>query len=114
MNKSMIMMVLLLLVSSLSRFRLDMLEVNEKLNKFYKEISQSGISYIIKDNVYVIYDFEYINEISSEFFNDYRVYLVKYTDTFFGISIEIERGFLKRTITEEYEIKKGDKYEKFN
>lgn len=113
--KNSLLKLFLILLSSLSlnmqRYKDN---VKERFDIFYQRIMSEGISYVIDDQISLIYNYDSIKNIADEIFKDNCVSIKEYNGVLFELEVKVEKYFFTAFICEKYELKKGDMYEKFN
>jgi hypothetical protein len=104
-------LLILIIISTSVNFNKKVAIAEEKLDLFYKGIEDGAMSYVLNDEVYLIFDYAYIDEIADVIFKDDVVYIEKINSTHFVITIFVEEKFLNKKVREEIYIRKGDLYD---
>lgn len=105
---------LILLFSMQIDYKMDIIQVEKKLDIFYQKLSEESLNYGIGDEVFITYNYEQVEKISRDIFNKHEIRILKYNSTFFIIEIIVNKGIYKDVIREKYQIQRGNLYEKLN
>ena len=111
MMKSIIEMIIIIVITVVLNFNKKIALVGEKMDLFYRGIEESSISYKLDNEVFLVFDYEYIKEIANVTFKGFEVYIDKKSDCYFIITVLVEEKFLNKEIKEEIYLKKGDIYD---
>ena len=107
MKKNIFKTLLLFSLSGYLQFLTDLEDTKLKLDDFSDLVVQEGLDYLINDEVYIIYDFDYINDVSNKLFINYKI--VNQTSTSFDMEVKVTKSIFTKVLVERYQIVKGEK-----
>lgn len=102
---------IMLIVTTILNFNKKVAIIEEKLDLFYKVIEGSSYIYNIDDEVYLIFDYQYVEEIALTTFEGFEVYINKESESYFSVIVVIKEKFLNKEIKEDFYLKRGDIYD---
>ena len=88
--------------------------IKEKLNLFSENIEENSINYILDTEFLLVFDYEYIDRMANEIFNENNIKIISQSECSFDIEIDLQVGFINKKIRENYRLKRGEIYEKIN
>ena len=114
MIKNFIKFVLLLIISSYYNFIQNKKDINEKLEIFSQLLEENALGCVLTDEVILVFNYDYIDIQVNELFTGYLVDIKKESSSSFTIEIIIDEVFFTEYIRENYQLKRGEKYEKYS
>ena len=114
MIKTMVKTALILTFSLLAEFKIESKNIEEKLLMFNEKIIESSLDYITYESSFIVFDYDDINEKVKEIFEEYNAKIIYKSESSFDVEVELDFGFINKKIKENYTLKKGEKYEKFD
>ena len=114
MIKIMVKTALILTFSLIVQLKVESKKIEKKLMEFNEKIIENSIKYVLCEDAFLVFDYDDINEKVEEIFKEYNTKITYKSESSFDVEIELNFGFINEKIKENYMLKKGEKYEKFD
>lgn len=86
-------------------------ETNKQLDVLFNKIERECIKYELYDELYLIFDYEAIEENVKSLFQDKNVEINIESYSAFVIKVSVNIYFMEKEIVQKYKIEKGEIYE---
>ena len=89
----------------------EIISINKKMEIFSEKVKENGVSYIIEDEVFLIFNYEYIDQIKKDIFKEYLTEIYVHNNLKFELKIYSKNIFFDNETGETYSLEKGELYD---